>query len=225
MPPTIDPCSFRTHPETRAEELASSVTHAIGAALAATALCVLLVSASRYGDVRRIVTLAVYGATMILLYCASTCFHACRRERIKHWLKVWDHAAIYALIAGTYTPFLLVLVRGGWGWSLFGVLWGLTLFGTIVKVFFVHRWEHVSTAIYVMMGWIGLIAIKPFFDTIPGGALAWILAGGVAYTAGVIFFLWDRLPFNHAIWHLFVMAGSACHFVAILLYVLPVRQI
>src|SRR5947209_18557208 len=125
MASAIDPISFRGHPETRAEELASSVTHAIGAALAATAMCALLVPASRHGDLRRIVTLSVYGATMILLYAASTCFHACRRERIKHWLKVWDHAAIYALIAGTYTPFLLVLVRGGWGWSLFGVLWGL----------------------------------------------------------------------------------------------------
>src|SRR5436309_3290608 len=123
----IDPCSFRRHPETRAEELASTVTHAIGAGLAATGLCVLVVPASRDGDLRRIATLSIYGASLVFLYAASTCFHACRRERVKHWLKVWDHAAIYALIAGTYTPFLLVLVRGAWGWSLFGVLWGLTL--------------------------------------------------------------------------------------------------
>src|SRR5260370_36856250 len=113
------------------------------------------------------------------------------------------------------------MVRGAWGWSIFGVLWGMTLAGTLLKLFFVHRFELLSTVIYLLMGWIGLIGARPFFDALPGGALTWLFAGGAAYTAGVIFFLWDHLPFNHAIWHVFVVAGSACHFLAVLLYVLP----
>jgi hemolysin III len=221
MQPPTDEYSFRPHAETRAEEIASTITHGIGAALAVAGFVGLLTAATRQGDSRRLVTFTIYGASLVLLYLASTCFHACRRERLKHWLKVWDHVGIYALIAGTYTPFLLVLVRGVWGWSLFATLWGLTLIGGAVKVFFVDRFEKLSTAIYVLMGWIGLIAIKPFLATVPGGALLWILAGGAAYTAGIIFFFWDRLPFNHAIWHLFVMAGSACHFVAVAWYVVP----
>ena len=214
------------HLESRAEEWASSITHALGALLAATALCVLVSLARRHGEPTRLATLTTFGVTLLLLYLASSCFHAChptKNPRLKHWLRVTDHAAIYALIAGTYTPFLLVLVRGAWGWSLFGVMWGLTLAGTLLKLFYIHRFAKLSTAVYVLMGWLGFIAIKPFLATIPPGALAWLAAGGLAYTGGVIFFLWDRLPFNHAIWHLFVLAGSACHFMAVLYYVVPVK--
>jgi hemolysin III len=209
------------HRETPSEELASTVTHGIGLVCAIAGLSTLVAMATAHGDPRRIVTFAVYGATLILTYFASTCFHCAKHPRVKHWLKVLDHASIYALIAGTYTPFLLVMVRGKWGWTLFGILWGMTLLGTLLKVFFVHRFELLSTAVYVAMGWIGLVAARPFFEALPGGALMWLFAGGVAYTGGVIFFLWDRLPYNHAIWHLFTMAGSACHFLAILFYVLP----
>ena len=209
------------HPETPAEEIASTITHGIGVIFAASALTILVTLASVHGDARRIVTFSIYGTTLLLAYLASTIYHTVRRERWKHWLRVVDHSAIYGLIAGTYTPVLLVTLRGAWGWSLFGVLWGMTLAGTIMKLFFVHRFELLSTAVYVMMGWVGLVAAKPFFVALPGGALWWLVAGGIAYTGGVIFFLWDRLPFNHAIWHLFVIAGSVCHFFAVLLYVLP----
>jgi hemolysin III len=213
MPP---PCT-----ETAAERWANVVTHGIGVLLSIVAIVVLTVCAATRGDAMRVACVAVFGVTLLLMYTSSTCFHCARHETFRHWFKVCDHASIYALIAGTYTPFLLVLVRGGWGWSLFGVLWGLTLVGAVLKVFFVHRWEPLSVAIYVAMGWIALIAVKPFLNALPHGAMAWILAGGVAYTSGVVFFFWERLRFNHAIWHLFVLGGSACHFFAVLFYVVP----
>lgn len=214
------------HLETRAEEWASSITHAIGAILALTAICVLVSLAGRQRDRLRMITLVVFGITLVALYLASTFYHAChpaKNAQLKYWLKVCDHAAIYALIAGTYTPFLLVLVRGAWGWSLFGALWGLTLIGTCLKLFYAGRFDKLSTAVYLLMGWIGVIAAKPFFVHIPHGCLIWLAAGGLAYTFGVIFYLWDHLPFNHAIWHLFVLTGSACHFFAMLYYVVPQR--
>ena len=212
------------HLETRAEEWASSITHAVGVVLAVLGICVLIKLAGQQGDQRRLVTLVVFGATLVALYLASTFYHAChpvKQVQLKYWLKVTDHAAIYALIAGTYTPFLLVLVRGPWGWSLFFALWGLTLIGTLLKLFYAGRFDKLSTAVYILMGWIGVIAAKPFLSTIPHGCLIWLAAGGLAYTGGVIFYLWDHLPFNHAIWHLFVLAGSACHFFAALYYVAP----
>lgn len=207
--------------ETPAERAANIITHAIGIALSVAAIAVLVTFAAMHGDSIRVVTAAIFSTSLLLTYTASTLFHCARCEKSRYWFKVCDHASIYALIAGTYTPILLVLIRGGWGWSLFGVLWGLTLLGTAVKVFFVDRWEPLSVAVYVAMGWIALIAIKPFVSALPAGAIHWILAGGVVYTLGVIFFFLDRLKFNHAIWHLFVLGGSACHFFAILLYVLP----
>jgi hemolysin III len=213
------------HLETRAEEWASSITHAIGLGLAVAGFYILIGLCAAKGDVRRTVTLSLYGASLILLYLASTCFHAChpaKYQRAKHWLKIMDHVAIYALISGTYTPFLLVLVRGAWGWSLFAALWGLTAIGTFLKLFYVHRFERLSTSVYVLMGWLGCIAARPFLATVPLPAIGWLAAGGLLYTGGVIFFFWDRLPYNHAIWHLFVMAGSVCHFIAMLRYIAPV---
>ena len=212
------------HLETRAEEWASSITHAIGVALAFAALVILVVLASKHGEARKIITLSIFGSSMLILYIASTVFHAChpeRHKRLKRAFKIADHSAIYALIAGSYTPILLVFVRGAWGWSLFGVLWGMTLIGVCIKVYFVDKCEKLSTGIYLLMGWLGFIAAKTFWETVPHNALLWIAAGGLAYTFGVIFFFWDRLPYNHAIWHLFVMAGSACHFFAMLHYVVP----
>jgi hemolysin III len=213
---------IKAHVETPIEERWSCITHAIGAILSVAGLAVLVTLAELRGDLRLVMTVSIYGATLLLVYGASTCYHACRHGgRAKHWLKVVDHIAIYALIAGTYTPFLLVSLRGTWGWSLFAVLWGLAAIGTVFKLFFVHRFDLGSSLVYLAMGWIGLIALRPFLAHLPGGAVAWVLAGGGAYTCGVIFYLWDRLPFNHAIWHIFVMAGSACHFVAVLIYVVP----
>lgn len=211
-----------THPETPREEFVSYLTHGVGALLACGALAVLVTLAALYGDARRIVAVAVYGATLVTLYFASTLYHACaadRRPLAKRRLQLFDHISIYALIAGSYTPFLLVLIRGGWGWSLFGVLWGLAAAGTIFKLFFGNRYDVVSTLVYVAMGWSGLLAAGPMLTHLPGGAIAWILAGGIAYTAGVVFYLWDHLPFNHAVWHCFVLAGSACHFIAVATYV------
>lgn len=217
--PSVDIAS--PHLQSPVEETLNCLTHGVGAVLSIVALAVLVTLASLHGGARHVVTVSIYGCAMLLLYLASTCYHACRDRRAKHWLKVADHIAIYCLIAGTYTPFLLVSVRGAWGWSLFGVLWGLTLVGAILKLFFVHRFEFASTMIYLAMGWIGVIGARPLLHHLPQGAVEWIVAGGMAYTVGVIFFLWNRLPFNHAIWHLFVMAGSACHFFGILLYVVP----
>jgi hemolysin III len=215
------PSQSLPHCETPTEEKLSSITHGIGAVLSIAALAVLVTLTSLHGDSRHVVTVTIYGSAMLLLYLASTCYHACRAQRAKHWLKVADHIAIYCLIAGTYTPFLLVSVRGAWGWSLFCILWSLTFVGAILKLFFVHRFALASTMIYLAMGWIGVIAARPFLQHLPVGAIELMVAGGLAYTVGVIFYLWDRLPFNHAIWHLFVMAGSACHFFGVLYYVVP----
>jgi hemolysin III len=210
------------HEETNAEHIANAITHGIGAALSVAALILLIVVSSQHGDTRRVVTLTIYGVSLLVVYMASTCFHSVRPgTRYRRMLRVWDHAAIYMFIAGTYTPLLLVFVRGGWGWSLFGVLWGLALVGTLIKVHFVGRYDLVSTAVYIAMGWIGLLAIRPFLTMIPTGALWWLLAGGITYTIGVIFYLWERLRFSHAVWHLFVLGGSVCHFFALFLYVAP----
>jgi hemolysin III len=215
--------------ETRVEEAVNCVTHGVGAALAAAALAVLVTLAATRGEARHVVGVSIYGASLLGLYLASTLYHACRCGRpdwlrVRKGLKALDHIGIYCLIAGTYTPFLIVLIRGGWGWSMLCVLWGLALAGTVFKLFHVNRYEMASTLLYVAMGWIGIIGAKPLFGALPGGALAWVVAGGIAYTAGVVFFLWERLPFNHAIWHLFVLAGSACHFLAVLLYVVPAAK-
>ena len=210
------------HLETAAEELASSVTHAVGGLLAGAALAVMVALAARGGDDRRVVSVSVYGATLVFMYAASAAYHLVRPPRAKRVLRILDHASIYLLIAGTYTPVTLVALRGAWGWSLFGVTWGLAVAGVVLKSFFVERFELLSTLLYVAMGWIALVAVKPLWASLPAGGLAWLLGGGVAYTAGVAFFLWDHLPFNHAIWHLFVIAGTVCHFLAVLLYVLPV---
>ncbi len=209
------------HAETPAEERLSCLTHGIGAALSIAALAVLTTLASVNGTARHIITVTLFGVALLLVYVASTAYHACRPGPAKYRLQVLDHAAIYALIAGTYTPFLLVHVGGGWGWSLFGTLWGLAVIGVVFKLLFAGRFNLVSTLIYIAMGWSGLIAIKPMLASLPDGAIGWIVAGGIAYTAGVVFYLWDRLPFNHAIWHLFVLAGSVCHFFAVFHHVLP----
>jgi hemolysin III len=211
------------HHETPAEERWSSITHGVGAFLSLAALVILVTLAGLRGGATHVVGVAVFGVALLWVYVASTLYHACPRERMqraKHCLKVLDHIGIYFLIAGTYTPFLLV-IRGPWGWGLLCVLWGLAVAGTIFKLYFVNRFDVVSTIVYVAMGWIGVIAAKPFLAQLPGGALAWLLAGGITYTTGVIFYFWDQLPFNHAVWHVFVMGGSACHFLAVLFYVLP----
>jgi hemolysin III len=201
-------------------ELANALTHGVGAVAAAAGAAVLLVLASLHGDAWQVVGSAVFGATLVLLYTASTAYHAARTPRVKARLRMLDHCAIYLLIAGTYTPFTLVGLRGGWGWSLLGVIWALAVAGVVFKLFFIERFHRLSTALYVAMGWLVVVAAVPMVQRLPVVTLAWMVAGGLAYTAGTYFYH-GRRPWAHAVWHLFVMAGSACHFAAVATQVLP----
>ncbi len=204
------------------EELANTLTHAAGVAFSIAGLVLLVVRAAIYGDAWQVVSFSIYGSSLILLYLASTLYHGFRSKRAKELLQIFDHSAIYLLIAGTYTPFLLVTLRGPWGWSLFGTIWGLALIGITFKIIFGTKYEVVSTVFYILMGWVVIIAIKPLLIALPLSGFAWLLAGGLAYTLGVIFFAWEKLPFNHAIWHGFVLAGSLFHFFGIWFYLAPV---
>ncbi len=205
-----------------AEEIANSVTHGVGMLLSISGLAVMVSFASVNGTIWHVTACSVFGATLIISYAASTLYHGIPQPAAKRVLKVIDHVAIYLLIAGTYTPFTLISLRGPWGWSLFGTIWGLALLGVVLKITMLGKIKGISTAIYLAMGWIVVVAFKPMLAAVETGGLLVLLAGGLAYSAGVIFYAWDRLPYNHAIWHLFVLAGSACHFFAILFYVIPV---
>ena len=199
-----------------AEELANTVTHGIGLVLSITGLVIMIVLAAMRGSAWRIVGCAVYGATLVCLYAASTLYHGVASSRLKRALKIFDHCAIYLLIAGTYTPFLLVNLRGAWGWSLFGVIWGLALAGILFKFWFVDHFQILSTTVYLLMGWLAVIAARPLLLLVPTSGLLWLAAGGLFYTAGVVFFAWKRIPYHHVIWHVFVLAGSTCHYFAVL---------
>ncbi len=205
------------------EEIANSVTHGAGLLLSLAGLVVLVILAAKKGTPWHIVSVSVYGVTLVLLYGASTVYHAVRAPRWKHYLRIIDHSSIYLLIAGTYTPFMLVNLRGPWGWTLFGLVWGLAVAGILFKIWFVDHFAFLSTAVYVAMGWMAVIAIKPVFAAVPSGGLLWLLAGGLSYTIGVAFFAWNKLPYNHTIWHLFVLGGSISHYLAVMFYVLPAR--
>jgi hemolysin III len=203
------------------EELANSITGGIGLVLAVVGAVVLVTLASRHGTVWHLLSCGVYAAMLIFLYTASTLYHGCRSPNAKLTLRLFDHAAIFLLIAGTYTPFTLVNLRGPWGWSLFGVIWGLALLGIAFQGTLLRRWPAVSVGLYVAMGWAVVVAVKPLLATVAPGGLMLLLAGGLAYTLGIGFYAWERLPYHHAIWHIFVLAGSLAHFCAILFYVLP----
>jgi hemolysin III len=203
------------------EELAHSVTSAVGVALAVAGSAILIARANNYGTIWHVVSCSVYGATLILLYTASTLYHSIHFPRAKAILRVLDHAAIFLLIAGTYTPFTLVNLRGSWGWSLFGVIWGFAVIGIVFQASFLRRWPVVSVGLYVAMGWAAVAAAKPMFATVAPGGLVLLLVGGLAYTLGIGFYAWRRLPYHHAIWHVFVLAGSISHFFAIFFYVIP----
>jgi hemolysin III len=206
------------------EELFNGITHGAGMVLSIAALVLLIVFSSIYGSAGHIVSCTIFGVTLTLLYTASTLYHSAQKPQAKKVFKIFDHSCIYLLIAGTYTPFLLVTLRGALGWTMFGIIWFLAVSGVVLKVFFVHRFRIISTVAYVLMGWIIVIAIKPLTDSLPSGGLVWLIAGGMAYTLGVVFYAWKRLPFNHAIWHLFVLAGSTCHFIAVIFYVIPLNS-
>ncbi|MDV6327743.1 hemolysin III family protein [Idiomarina sp. Sol25] len=203
------------------EEVAHALTHGVGAVLSIAALIVMLVWTAAYGDAWHVVASSIYGASLILLYTASTLYHAFPWPRMKAVFQQLDHAAIYILIAGTYTPFALINLRGGWGWTLLGVAWGIALLGVILELGMKRRIKWLSLSLYLGMGWMALIAIKPMLDNVDSGGLMLLVAGGLAYTLGVIFYVWKSLPYHHAIWHLFVLVGSVFHFFSIFYFVLP----
>ncbi len=205
------------------EELANRLTHGFGALLSVAGLVLLVFFSHRFGDNWHVVSTAIFGATLVLLYTSSTLYHSFRDEALKRLLRKFDHAAIFLLIAGTYTPFVLVTLRGPWGWSLFGVVWGLALIGVVLKFWFAGRFRVVSTLIYLGMGWLVMVALKPLLAALPSDGLRLLVAGGLCYTGGSVFYLWKRLPYQHAIWHLFVLGGSACHWAAVFFYVVPRR--
>ncbi|MBK7543798.1 MAG: hemolysin III family protein [Candidatus Competibacteraceae bacterium] len=206
---------------TLGEEIANSVIHGVGIVLGIAGLGVLTAFASLHGDAWHIVGCSIFGAALILLYTTSTLYHSIPLPRVKTVLRTLDHSAIFLLIAGTYTPFLLVNLRGPWGWSLFAVIWGLALLGIGLRVARGRRSTLLSLGLYIGMGWTVLVASKPLLNSVAPGGLLLLLSGGLAYTLGVVFYVWKRLPYHHAIWHGFVLAGSILHFFAILFYVIP----
>ncbi len=206
--------------ETHAEEIASSITHGIGIALSIAGLVTMLIVSGH--DTWRLTSAAIFGATLILLYLSSTLYHAFHTPRVKSFFQILDHSAIYLLIAGSYTPLTLVSLRGPWGWSLFAVVWSMAIAGVLIKsVMKKHRDHWISTAIYLIMGWLAVIAARPLLEALPQGAITLLVAGGLCYTGGVAFFAWSKLKYNHAIWHLFVLGGSTLHALTMILYVLP----
>ncbi len=206
------------------EEIANSITHGIGMVLAIAALVILTAFAGIYGNAWHIISVSIYGTTLVLLYTASTLYHSIQHPRTKSILQVLDHSAIYLLIAGTYTPFTLVSLRGPWGWWLFGVIWGFAVLGLVFQLSPMRRWSAVSLCLYIGMGWVVVVAIKPLIISVAFGGIVFLVLGGLAYTAGVLFYCWEKLKYHHAIWHLFVLAGSILHFFAVLFYVVPIPE-
>lgn len=203
------------------EELANRLTHAAAAVASLVGLVLLLVATAASGDAWRIVSCAIFGGSLLFFYCASTLYHSLRGDRLRYVFRILDHAGIYFLIAGTYTPITLVPLRGKVGWWLFGVVWGLAIAGIIFKAFLTHRLKFLAPALYIALGWLIVFAFEPLLDAMPLAGIDLLIAGGVTYTVGVVFYAIDRIPFNHAIWHLFVMGGSLFHFLAIYQYIAP----
>ncbi len=202
------------------EEITNAILHGVGLGLAIAALVVLVVLATILGDVWYIVSFSIYGSTLIILYLSSTLYHSFPQGKVKNIFQILDHISIYLLIAGTYTPLTLISLRGRLGWTIFGLVWGVTFLGIFFKIFFIKRFKIFSTLLYIFMGWLIIFAIKPLFAAISTTSLVFLVVGGVLYTVGTIFYAWNKMKFNHAIWHLFVLGGSVCHFFTIL-YLLP----
>ena len=209
--------------ELKRDEIANVVTHGLGVLLSVGAGAALIALAALRAGTREMISVAIFSASLVLLYSASTLYHAARHPATKARLKVLDHCAIFVLIAGTYTPFTIAAIRGGWGWSLFGVIWGMALLGIVFKLFFTGRFKVLSTAIYIGMGWLVVVALVPLAEALSATGLAWLVAGGVLYTAGTLFYHRESIPYSHAIWHGFVLAGSSCHFVAVAIEMLKIR--
>lgn len=210
--------SSRDRAQSRGEEIANSVSHGVGMLAAVAAAPILITSAIRTGGVSAIIGASVFAVTMVLLFLASTIYHAMPRNRIKPILQIFDRSAIFLLIAGTYTPFTLGVLWGPWGWSLLGIIWGLVLIGVILTLISGTRYRKLKTILYLAMGWLVIVAIKPLMLNISIEGMFWLLFGGIAYTAGVAFYAAKQVRYSHFIWHLFVITGAACHFVAVWLY-------
>jgi len=203
------------------EEIAHAITHGIGIPLSIAALVLLVAFSALYGNVWHVTSTAIYGSTLVLLYTASTLYHSIPHERAKPLLQKFDHAAIFLLIAGTYTPFTLITLQGPWGWTLFGLVWAIAIFGVYIKLAGNQRLQRWSLPLYLGMGWLVLFAIKPLISNLETGGLALLVAGGLSYTLGALVYAWEKLNWNHAIWHLFVLAGSTLQFFSIFFYVVP----
>ncbi len=203
------------------EELTNALTHGLGVVLSVAGLVLMVVYSALNGDAWHVTSTAIFGGSLIALYTASTLYHSFRSAELKQLLRKFDHAAIFLLIAGSYTPFLLVTLRGPWGWSLFGVVWSLAVVGVGLKFWFAGRFRLFSTLIYLGMGWLVIVAIKPMLLALPRAGLIWLVIGGASYSFGTVFYLAKHLPYHHAIWHLFVLGGSVCHWIAVFYYVVP----
>ncbi|WP_339061393.1 hemolysin III family protein [Tepidibacillus marianensis] len=212
-----------THTYTRNEEIANAITHGIGVLLSIAALVLLIVFASLKGTALHIVSFSIYGATMLILYLSSTLLHSFPEGKVKDLFEFFDHSSIYLFIAGTYTPLMLIVVKGALGWTMFGIVWGIALIGIIFKLFFVKRFLFLSTLFYILMGWSVVFTFHPILQSIPFTGIVLLVVGGLLYTVGTIFYVWRGFPYHHAVWHLFVLGGSVTHFLTILFYVLPIR--
>lgn len=212
----MDSKSTKTYRDLRAgEEIVNSITHGIGALLSIVALVVLIMVAAKQEDPLHLISFSIYGSTLILMYLSSTLYHSATSPRIKNLFARFDHVSIFLLIAGTYTPILLTNIRGIWGWSLFAVIWGIALIGAVIRAIYLTRFRRLMVAVYLLMGWLFLLAGQQIYQNLPSVSITFLILGGVAYSVGVIFYMWRNLPYGHGIWHLFVLAGSVLHFFAI----------
>jgi hemolysin III len=207
------------------EETLHSISHGIGTGLAIVGLTVLVVLAVVNGDIFHIISFSIFGSSLVVLYLASTLYHGFQNPRLKQKFKIFDHAAIYLLIAGTYTPFLLISLRGTKGWTLLVVVWVIALAGVFYKIFFIERYHILSVVSYILMGWLCVFVFKEMLVSIPTGGIIWLAVGGLFYTIGVIFYALQKIPYMHVVWHFFVLAGSICHYFAVLLYLAPTQTL
>jgi hemolysin III len=207
---------------TLGEEIFHSITHGIGSGLSIAGLTLLVVLAVLHGDIFKIISFSIFGASLVILYISSTLYHGLQQPRAKQIFKIFDHSAIYLLIAGTYTPFLIVSLRGTAGWTLLVVVWVIALIGITFKIFFIERFQILAVLSYLLMGWLCVFIFREMLVSIPMGGLIWLAAGGILYTIGVIFYALQKIPYMHAIWHFFVMGGSICHYFAVLLFLAPI---
>jgi hemolysin III len=210
-----------THVYSRREEVANAITHGIGALLSVAALVLLIVFAILHGTAWHVVSFTIYGISMLLLYTSSTLVHAFPEGKVKDLFEIFDHSSIYLFIAGTYTPILFNVIQGVLGWTLFGIVWGIAVGGIVFKAFFTKRFLFTSTLFYIFMGWVIVFAWNRLVESFAGGGLTLLVIGGVLYTLGTVFYIWRSFPYHHAVWHLFVLAGSIVHFFMVILYILP----